>query len=88
MARFTAPFSSLVALSLQRRAAPQATSDRPSATPVDDRRGPGWFDSSWDLQCGLEVCEGLPEDAGLKEWLETFCPRVSAAGPVAAASGA
>jgi hypothetical protein len=19
--------------------------------------GPGWFDSSWELRCGLEVCE-------------------------------
>ena len=85
MARFTAPFSSLVALSLQRRAAPQATSDRPAAICADDRRGPGWFDSSWDLQCGLEVCEGSPEDAGLKEWLEAFCPRLVAAGALATA---
>ncbi|MEO6031447.1 MAG: hypothetical protein ABIP61_06030 [Burkholderiaceae bacterium] len=32
-------------------------------------RGPGWFDSSWELQCGLEVREGLPVDARLHEWL-------------------
>ena len=37
----------------------------------EDRvRGPGWFDSSWDLRCGLEVREGLPADAKLNEWLE------------------
>ena len=37
----------------------------------EDRvRGPGWFDSSWDLRCGLEVREGLPADARLNEWLE------------------
>jgi hypothetical protein len=32
-------------------------------------RGPGWFDSSWDLQRGLEVREGLPGNASLNEWL-------------------
>jgi hypothetical protein len=38
----------------------------------DDKTGPGWFDSSWDLRRGLEVREGLPEDASLGEWL-TVC---------------
>ena len=33
-------------------------------------RGPGWFDSSWDLGHGLDVREGLPGDAGLYEWLD------------------
>ena len=37
-------------------------------------RGPGWFDSSWDLESGLEVLEGLPGDARLNEWL-TVCLR-------------
>ena len=36
--------------------------------------GPGWFDSSWDLECGLDVREGLPGDARLNEWL-TVCLR-------------
>jgi hypothetical protein len=40
------------------------------APAVDARRGPGWFDSSWDLERGLDVCEGLPEDARLHEWIE------------------
>jgi len=35
----------------------------------DETRGPGWFDSSWELENGLEVREGLPADAGLDEWL-------------------
>jgi hypothetical protein len=35
-------------------------------------RGPGWFDSSWDLNRGLEVREGLPADVRLNEWL-TVC---------------
>ena len=37
---------------------------------VDPKRGPGWFDSSWDLQCGLDVREGLPEDVRLNEWID------------------
>ena len=36
--------------------------------------GPGWFDSSWELMCGLDVREGLPGDARLNEWL-TVCLR-------------
>lgn len=36
---------------------------------ADVRRGPGWFESSWDLQQGLEVREGLPTDARLHEWI-------------------
>jgi hypothetical protein len=35
-------------------------------------RGPGWFDSSWELVNGLDVCEGLPADAGLDEWLAVY----------------
>jgi hypothetical protein len=31
--------------------------------------GPGWFDSSWELVCGLDVREGMPADAPLFEWL-------------------
>jgi hypothetical protein len=43
---------------------------RVAATPEGSRRGPGWFDSSWDLRQGLEVHEGLPADARLNEWIE------------------
>jgi len=38
--------------------------------PADAWRGPGWYDSSWDLRRGLIVREGLPADAKLHEWLE------------------
>jgi len=48
----------------------------------DAPRGPGWFDSSWELVRGLEVCEGLPGDARLHEWLEA-CLRAE---PAAASS--
>ena len=41
-------------------------------------RGPGWFDSSWELVRGLDVREGLPGDAGLYEWLDV-CLRPDAA---------
>lgn len=34
------------------------------------RQGPGWFDSSWDLQRGLEVCEDLPADPCLRRSIE------------------
>ena len=36
----------------------------------DPPQGPGWFDSSWELEHGLKVSEGLPGDAGLYEWLD------------------
>lgn len=42
--------------------------------------GPGWFDSSWDLECGLEVREGLPVDAKLHEWLIDALVRPGLAG--------
>jgi hypothetical protein len=31
----------------------------------DAVQGPGWFDSSWELVCGLEVREGPPEHRSL-----------------------
>ena len=51
-----------------------ATACPASASPetVDDAYlplGPGWFDSSWDLRCGLDVSEGLPANASVDEWL-------------------
>jgi hypothetical protein len=35
-------------------------------------RGPGWFDSSWELHSGCEVREGLPADSTLREWIEAW----------------
>lgn len=38
---------------------------------LDDRpRGPGWFDSSWDLDQGLEVAVALPGDPPFLAWIE------------------
>lgn len=45
--------------------------DLPSARDADAPTGTGrWVESSWDLRQGLTVCEGLPTDAGLDEWIE------------------
>lgn len=39
----------------------------------DDRpRGPGWFDSSWDLGQGLELQEALPGDPVFTNWIEAM----------------
>ena len=34
--------------------------------------GPGWFESSWDLRRGLEVCEGWSDDERVHDWIEDF----------------
>ena len=34
--------------------------------------GPGWFDSSWELQRGLDVREGWSEDDRVTGWIESF----------------
>ena len=42
----------------------------PPAHDADDAAcGPGWYESSRQLRCGLDVREGLPPDAALDEWL-------------------
>ena len=45
-----------------------------ASTPPRRERGagPGWFDSSWELRCGLEVREGWSEDDRVRDWLEDF----------------
>jgi hypothetical protein len=45
----------------------QALARGPTNAPLP---GAGWYESSWDLQRGLEVHEGLPADAPLDDWLE------------------
>ena len=37
---------------------------------ADEWAGPGWFDSSGDLMRGLDVCEALPSDAQMTDWLD------------------
>ena len=57
---------------LRRRAAIPCPQEAPAAKMVDDAdlpRGPGWFDSSWDLMRGLEVSEGPPANASVDEWV-------------------
>ena len=51
---------------LQMQVEPMDVPADATASPV----GPGWYESSWDLQRGLVVSEGLPNDASLHEWLE------------------
>jgi len=73
MAHFHFNLRSLVAPPAARGAAWRRSLDE---LPVHDEpeltKGPGWFDSSWDLVRGLEVREGLPGDAQLHEWLEAW----------------
>ena len=55
-------------------AAEESTGPYLAADAESPLKGPGWFDSSWDLSDGLDVREGLPSDARLNEWL-TLCLR-------------
>ncbi len=47
----------------------------------DTTLGPGWFDSSWDLDHGLAVEVALPGDPPFRAWIE------ARARPLAAAAG-
>ena len=53
------------------RAAARLSLTRPprAFASTESRRGPGWFESSWELRSGLDVREGLPADARLDEWI-------------------
>lgn len=55
----------ILALVPKSRSVPTALSERA-------HRGPGWFDSSWDLRDGCEVREVWPVDVGLREWIESW----------------
>jgi hypothetical protein len=46
----------------------------PRATRVEcaSGAGPGWFDSSFELQRGLEVREGWSDDEGVRSWVDDF----------------
>jgi hypothetical protein len=49
--------------------------------------GPGWFDSSWELQRGLDVKEDWFGEDRLHGWIETFlCGQRTAAGRTASPS--
>jgi hypothetical protein len=72
MAHFAASFSSARVGSERHHAGAAClmAEARHDAGQSEHRPGPGWFDSSWDLQRGLDVREGLPDDAKLHEWIE------------------
>ena len=73
MARFHFNLRSLIAAPAARGEAWRRSLDElPSTEDAERAKGPGWFDSSWDLRRGLEVREGLPGDAQLHEWLEVW----------------
>ena len=48
--------------------------------------GPGWFDSSWDLQRGLEVRESWSGDDRVDGWIEDFLRAQRAIGRTASPS--
>jgi hypothetical protein len=56
-----------------RGAHPIVAQRSPHELQLDDAResprGPGWFDSSWELSRGLEVHEGTPGDGRYDDWL-------------------
>ena len=78
MARLTFAASAAIASFFRRRTrtseSSPATREALSAS-AEPGFGPGWFDSSWDLQAGLDVREGLPEEARLEAWLDGFHSR-------------
>ena len=55
------------------------------ASLADMPRGPGWFDSSWDLDQGLVVEIALPGDPPFQAWIEAQArapvPAIAAAAP-------
>ena len=73
MARFS--FGPMRASARARDQHHAAANDGPHISAGSARPGPGWYDSSWDLRCGLEVREGLPADATVYEWLEDVLRR-------------
>lgn len=73
MAHFHFNLRSFIATPTTRDAAWRRSLDElPTDDAIEVVKGPGWFDSSWDLVHGLEVHEGLPGDAQLHEWLEAW----------------
>ena len=48
--------------------------------------GPGWFDSSWDLQCGLEVRESWSDSERVHGWIEDYLRTQRTIGRIASPS--
>lgn len=52
-------------------APPQAIPPRAVASrQADSGPGPGWYDSSWELVCGLDIAEVPDLEAELSLWIE------------------
>jgi len=63
---------SFFACTAARRGAPAAAPAIPVLEALDERpeepsAGPGWYESSWDLRCGLEVREA-PWSEAMTAW--------------------
>jgi hypothetical protein len=41
-----------------------------------------WFDSTWELSRGLDICEGPPADLALEGWLALYLARDKPVGTV------
>ena len=57
---------------------PQTTSHRLVASRQADDRGPGWYESSWELVRGLDIAEVPDLEAELSLWIEA-CLHMSSA---------
>ncbi len=49
---------------------PQTSTPRLVASRQADDGGPGWYDSSWELVCGLDIAEVPDLEAELALWIE------------------
>ena len=76
MSRFSFSMSSLFAVDAPHSTAPvRRWPELPTLIDDDETQcGPGWFESSRDLQRGLLVREGLPGDLAAIDWAAT-CQR-------------
>ena len=90
MARFSASFAHVFTRPQPRRERSSAPIVEAHATVHDDLeqapRGPGWFDSSWELRRGLDVHEGWFGDDSLNGWIESFLFAQRASGRTASPS--
>jgi len=84
MARLPFRISASIRRWYARRYPPQTRFRMMNLSDYDERpRGPGWFDSSWDLGQGLEAQEVQPGEPGFVLWIEAMSREV----PVGQATG-
>jgi len=73
MARFGYRISAAIRRWCKRRERRQTAFSMMALRGDDDApRGPGWFDSSWDLDRGLEIRWVRPGDPGFAQWIEAM----------------